>query len=76
MLRSYDDYESRLDELWWALRSRVLTDDEMAEVERARERLVIRIGVLYSQADVEKRFNEGLLQQFRLILAERREGVE
>lgn len=53
-------------ELYWALRSRVLTDDEMAEVEKYDFRLVIAPMQTYMEKDKREEFNAALLQQFKL----------
>jgi hypothetical protein len=53
-------------QLAWALRSRVLTDEEMGEVATQGSWLLIPDGVSFYQADVDRQFNEALLQQFRL----------
>lgn len=58
--------EKNSDKLLWALRSRILTDEEMAIVAELGDELLIRCGQPYRQADIEKRLNEALLQQFRL----------
>lgn len=62
------DHERRR-ALVWALRSRVLTDDEIAEVKRLGADLLVVVGSPYFQADIERRFDDLLLQQFRLRMA-------
>lgn len=54
------------DELIWALRTRVLTQEEMEEVVRHKEDLYIRTGVSYNREEIRRRFNDDLFQQFRL----------
>jgi hypothetical protein len=56
-------------QLYWALRSRVLTLEEMREVERYDFYLVFDRGHSYKEADKRAEFNAALLQQFRLRLA-------
>ena len=53
-------------ELFWALRSRVLTDKEMAEVGEYGRSLNIEPMVCYKQEDKDKELNAALLQQFRM----------
>lgn len=53
-------------ELFWALRSRVLTGDEMAEVGRLGDRLNIESYVPYNPKEKSDELNAALLQQFRL----------
>jgi hypothetical protein len=59
------------DELVFALRSRVLTDQEMAEVKVQGVNLLIRPNTPYYQEEKDREFNELLLQQARLRAAER-----
>lgn len=65
------------EELLWALRTRILSDEEMGRVAAERQQLFQRftdfsqdgmtaMSPSYSEADLEKRLNEALLQQFRL----------
>lgn len=64
-------YEQQRRDLYWALRSRVLTDDEMAEVTRYGDGLNVEPMVPYRPADKAIELNDALLQQFRL-----RQGVK
>lgn len=60
----------RKDDLYFALRSRVLSSEEMAEVQRLGTQLLVRMNGGMSQSyredELEKRLNEALLQQLRL----------
>jgi hypothetical protein len=58
--------ETHRSSLYWALRSRVLTEEEMAEVERYGDRLNIQNGVSYTAEAKARELNNALLQQFRL----------
>jgi hypothetical protein len=58
--------ETHRSSLYWALRSRVLTDEEMAEVERYGDCLNIQNGMSYSAEAKARELNNALLQQFRL----------
>ena len=64
-----ETYEDRRRSLYWALRTRVLAGEEMAEVERMDVNLVIEDRVSFSLLDKQRELNEALLQQFRLRLA-------
>lgn len=50
----------------WALRSRVLTEQEMARVADYGDSLNIEPWVSYNAAEKAKELNDALLQQFRL----------
>lgn len=62
--------QKRKDELIRACRSRICTPEEMAEIEQQGIRLLLSIqggmSQSYNEAELEKRLNELLLQQFRL----------
>lgn len=60
------EYEAHRANLYWALRSRVLTDEEMSEVERYGSSLNIQPMVSYSAHEKELELNNALLQQFRM----------
>lgn len=60
------DEQLRKDNLYWALRSRVLTAEEMAEIERLGASLIIREMVPYKESEKQKELNDALLQQFLL----------
>lgn len=62
-------YETRRRNLYWALRSRVLSEEEMAEVGRWGDRLNIEPMVSYSAPEKARELNDALLQQFRLRAA-------
>jgi len=52
--------------LGFALRSRVLTDEEMAKVERLGCDIFVEDGVPYSRSEIEQLFSEALLNQFKM----------
>jgi hypothetical protein len=65
-----DDTKRR--ELYWALRSRIITNDEMKQVEELGVNLVIATGEGFFRLEKERELNDALLQQFRMrIEAER-----
>jgi hypothetical protein len=53
-------------ELWWALRSRPLTDDEMAEVKQIGIYLTVGDGESFKEEEKMRELNDALLQQYRL----------
>jgi hypothetical protein len=53
-------------ELWWALRSRTLTDDEMAEVKQMGIYLTVGDGQPFKEEEKMRELNDALLQQYRL----------
>lgn len=55
-------------DLYWALRSRVLTDQEMQQVEEYDYRLTIGDNP-YNELEKRREFNDALLAQFKLHLA-------
>jgi hypothetical protein len=62
----------RKSELFWALRSRVLTLAEMEEVEQHGDSLNIVPCWPYMKSDKDRELNDALLQQFRLRMAAER----
>jgi hypothetical protein len=69
--------EARKGELYWALRTRLLTDEEMAEVMRHGNDLLVQrfwrgscsqSGYSINTVENERRLNEALLQQYRFRL--------
>lgn len=52
--------------LFWALRSRVLTEVEMAEVARLGDNLNRYYGEPYNETEKMRQLNDAILQQFRL----------
>jgi hypothetical protein len=52
--------------LYWALRSRVLSDEEMAQVDRYGDQLNIDLGKSYMPTDKARELNDALAQQMRL----------
>jgi hypothetical protein len=61
--------QSRRD-LYWALRTRVLTIEEMKQVEGLGIYLVVATNGSYNPVEKEAELNAALLQQFKLRLAE------
>lgn len=53
-------------ELYWALRTRVLTDAEMAEVEQYDYNLLTRTMEPYMPSEVKAEFNQALLIQYKI----------
>ena len=72
MAHKRQEYERR-HELMWALRSRVLSDEEMAEVSTWGEHLNIDEGIPFSREEKMRELNSLLLQQFQLRAAARAE---
>jgi hypothetical protein len=66
------EIEKHRRDLYWALRSRVLTDAEMLEVEGYGDRLNIQPMVSYNAEEKKREMNDALLQQFKLRLAAER----
>ncbi len=67
--------EQEKQDLIFACRSRVLTNEEMERVEQLGSHLFVHMSspgmsACYFQDDIDKRFNELLLQQFRLRRAD------
>lgn len=60
--------DKKHDDLYWALRTRVLTDDEMAQVRRSGTALLMHGGETYSVSELEREFNGALLLQFQMRL--------
>jgi hypothetical protein len=60
------DMERHRQELWWALRSRPLTDAEMADVAQMGVSLTVGAGVSYREEEKMRELSDALLQQFRL----------
>ncbi len=61
-------YEIRKADLIWALRTRVLSPEEMEEVRSHGPYLVVQRGETFRQAEIEQRFNDLMLLQFRMRL--------
>jgi hypothetical protein len=66
MWKSRADEQDEKDRLYFAMRSRVLTEDEMKRVEHYQERLLTRDGRPYYEEEIVKQFNAALLQQFQI----------
>lgn len=64
--RENDQYKR---DLYWALRSRILTDEEMARVKSYGVNLIIESMVPFRTEDKQRELNEALLQQFNMRLA-------
>lgn len=62
----YEDLERRKRDLHWACRSRIVTSDEMDEIEKYGVDLIIQFNVPFNRGEKEREFNDLLLQQFRL----------
>lgn len=69
MMKYARDREQHRQDLYWALRSRVLSDDEMREILQYGDGLNVTPNTPYYAADKAKELNEALLQQHRLRLA-------
>ena len=63
-----DDWDERRRKLYWALRSRVLSLDEMKEVERFDWQLCVAVGQSYNEGEKRREFNDALLVQFKMRL--------
>lgn len=72
LLRLSQIRENHRRDLFWALRSRVLTDAEMTEVDGYRDSLNIEQMVSFNPAEKARELNDALLQQFKLRLAAER----
>lgn len=70
--RAMRDSEERRRALYYALRSRVLTDEEMQTVESYDYRICVSMYTSFMPEDKNREFNEALLQQFKLRLAAER----
>jgi hypothetical protein len=70
-LRKVEEQYKR--DLYWALRTRVLTLEEMKEVEIYDYTLLTFEGQSYYEKDIKTEFNETLLRQFKMRLAAERE---
>ena len=64
--KNYQDDIEKKRKLYWALRTRVLTDQEMAEVERLDLMLIIPYDMPFKESEKRAEFNAALLQQFRI----------
>lgn len=60
------EWQARRDALVWAMRSRPVTDREMAEFEQQGYSILTRSGQFYSEDQVMREYNDILLQQYRL----------
>jgi hypothetical protein len=65
-MKRADERERHRQELWWALRSRPLTDKEMSEVKRMGIVLTVGYGVSYREEEKMRELNDALFQQYRL----------
>jgi len=64
----FDALEEDHRKLYWALRSRIISDDEMRRVEEFGVYLVIEWSVPFLRPEKEQELNAALLQQFRMRL--------
>lgn len=69
LLAARDARETDRRNLFWALRSRVLTEDEMKRVDQYGSSLNIDLGVSFYRLEKSRELNEALLQQARLRAA-------
>jgi hypothetical protein len=60
-----DDDEAKKN-LYWALRTRVLTDKEMEQVRQEGVDLLIHNGETFNDVEKEKELNDALVTQFRI----------
>lgn len=60
------DHEKARRDLVWAARSRPLTDDEMAQLERSGYSIMVQPGRSFREEEVMREFNDLLLQQYRI----------
>lgn len=67
--KSMAAHHTRKTELAWALRTRVLTEEEMGIVASYDYHLITNSGQSYNETEVRRQFNDMLLQQFRLRAA-------
>ena len=65
-----DESERKQADLLWALRTRVLTDAEMEEVRNHGWSLLLFNGMTYREHEVMAEFNQLLLNQFMMKVAE------
>lgn len=65
-MRWLEEREAKRRALFWALRSRVLSEEEMAEVTRQGRRLNVDLNVSYREDDKASELNAALLQQAKL----------
>ena len=68
-IRKYEEDQASRRALYFALRSRVLTDEEMARVIAFDYHLVIEHDVTYREQEKRDEFSAALLQQFKLRLS-------
>ncbi len=70
--------EARKEKLYWALRTRPLTDEEMGQVAEFDYHLTVRMIAIsetsassesYKENEKRREFNDALLQQFRIRAA-------
>lgn len=71
-MKHFGERDRHRRDLFWALRSRILTDTEMDEVARYGDDLNIESFVPYSPQEKMREMNDALLQQFKLRAAAKR----
>lgn len=64
--KDIEDTYKHYDAMYFALRSRPLTDEEMSEVERIGSALLTKPMQPFNQEDVDKRFNDAMATQYRI----------
>ena len=62
-------FEVRRRELWWALRTRILSDAEMDTVKSYDYTLTVPNSESFSRAEAQRVFIDALLAQFKMRLA-------
>lgn len=61
--------EREREDLWWALRTRLLTDDEMKQVRGWGDRLNVALATPYNGSEKRKELNDALANQAMLQMA-------
>lgn len=59
-------HEQRRRDLYWALRTRILTPEEMEEVRQRDYLLAVQLGVPFYEKDKREEFNNALLMQYKM----------
>ena len=68
-LKAMDDADKKKADLYWALRTRVLTDDELEQVRNIGTWLVISRNMPFIEKDITEEYNNALYHQAKLRLA-------
>ena len=69
MSEGLDTWQEEKKKLYYALRTRVLTDEELKKVEQLDYHITVEMMVSYNEQDKKREFLDAMLQQFRLRLA-------